>query len=159
MRRNSGFTAFELAVTMAIMAVIAAVVLPPYLKWLRSYRLSGAATNLVADLEMAKIKAIRENAFVVVLFNQDRYVIFVDNGKPGGVANDWDPAGEETIRSRKLPAGVQIDLAELTFAGSRTRFNSRGLPDGTTTPEGIPLFNQNGSKTISLNRLGYMNVQ
>ena len=32
MRKNSGFTAFELAVTMAIMVVIAALVLPPYLK-------------------------------------------------------------------------------------------------------------------------------
>ena len=60
MRKNSGFTAFELAVSLAIMVIIAALVLPPYLKWLRGHRLRGAVTNLMADLEMAKIKAIRE---------------------------------------------------------------------------------------------------
>lgn len=159
MRRNSGFTAFELAVSMAIMVVIAAMVLPPYLKWLRTNRLNGATTNLMADLEMAKIRAIRENAFVVIQFNQDRYTIFVDNGQPGGTAGDWDPTGEDTIRSRTLPSGVQVDLGALTFASSRTRFNSRGLPDGTTTAETIPLVTGGTTKMITLNRLGRMSVQ
>ena len=159
MRRNSGFTAFELAVSMAIMVVIAALVLPPYLKWLRTQRLNGATTNLMADLEMAKIRAIRENAFVVVKFSQDSYTIFVDNGKPAGTAGDWNPTGEDTIRSRTMPSGVQIDLDALTLANSRTRFNSRGLPDGTTTAETIPLVTAESSKMISLNRLGRISVQ
>ena len=55
MRKNSGFTAFELAVSMSIMVVIAALVLPPYLQWLRGHRIRGAVTNLMGDLEMAKI--------------------------------------------------------------------------------------------------------
>ena len=59
MRKNSGFTAFELAVTMAIVVIIAAAALPPYLKWLRGYRLRGAVINMMADLEMAKIGIIR----------------------------------------------------------------------------------------------------
>ncbi len=159
MRRNSGFTAFELAVSMAIMVIVASLVLPPYLKWLRNQRLSGATTNLMADLEMAKIRAIRENAFVVVLFNQDSYTIFVDNGQPAGTANDWDPSGEDTIRNRTLPSGVQIDLGALTLANNRTRFNSRGLPDGTTTAETIPLVTAENSKMINLNRLGRLSVQ
>lgn len=71
MRKNSGFTAFELAVSLAIMVVIAALVLPPYLHWLRGHRLRGAVTNLMADLEMAKIRAIRENSLVAVQFCQD----------------------------------------------------------------------------------------
>ena len=90
MYKNSGFTAFELAVSMAVMVVIAALVLPPYLQWLRGHRLRGAVNNLMGDLEMAKIRAIRENAFVVVSFGQNSYTIFLDNGQPGGVARDWD---------------------------------------------------------------------
>ena len=37
--KNSGFTALELATTIAIVAVIAALIMPPYLKWNRSRRL------------------------------------------------------------------------------------------------------------------------
>jgi type IV fimbrial biogenesis protein FimT len=76
MRKNAGFTTFELAVSLAIMAIIAAAVMPPYLKWLRGHRLRGAVNNLMGDMEMAKIRAIRENALVAVQFCQDRYTIF-----------------------------------------------------------------------------------
>ena len=156
MRKNSGFTAFELAVTLAIMVIIAAVGLPPYLKWLRGHRLRGAVTNMMADLEMAKIRAIRENSLVAVQFCQDRYTIFNENGD---TTYACDATGRQIYRYRKLPAGVKIDLGNLTFANNRTRFNSRGLPDGTIVVERIPINNQTSGKTIWLNRLGYMNVQ
>jgi prepilin-type N-terminal cleavage/methylation domain-containing protein len=167
MRKNAGFTAFELAVSMAIMAVIAALVLPPYLHWLRGHRLRGAVTNLMGDMEMAKIRAIRENNFVVVSFAQNSYTIFLDNGQPSGTAGDWNPAGETIIKSRILPAGVKFNLAALNFqyidlAGTDdiTRFNGRGLPDPFDTPTVvIPLFNQSESSSITINRLGHMSVQ
>ena len=82
--KESGITAFELTVTLAIMAVIAALTMPPYLKWLRTSRLQSATTNLTTDLELANVLAIRENAMVVVEFETDSYRIFVDNGQGGG---------------------------------------------------------------------------
>jgi type IV fimbrial biogenesis protein FimT len=166
MRKNVGFTAFELAVSMAIMAVIAALVLPPYLHWLRGHRLRGAVTNLMGDMEMAKIRAIRENNFVVVSFAQNSYTIFLDNGQPSGTAENWDPAGETIIKSRTLPAGVQFDLGLLHFDNEPltsddniTRFNGRGLPDRISAATVIPLFNQSESSSITINRLGHMSVQ
>jgi len=156
MRRNSGFTAFELAVSMAIMVIIASLVLPPYLKWLRGHRLRGAVTNMMADLEMAKIRAIRENALVAVQFCQDRYTIFNENGD---TTYTCATAGREVYRDRRLPAGVKIDLGELSFANNRTRFNGRGLPAGTVAMEKIPISNQTNGQVITLNRLGYMTVQ
>ena len=156
MRKNSGFTAFELAVSLAIMVVIAALVLPPYLKWLRGHRLRGAVTNMMADLEMAKIRAIRENALIAVQFCQDRYTIFKENGDPDYVCGT---AGREVYRNRKLPAGVEIDMGNLTFANDRTRFNGRGLPVGFTVEQRIPVQNKTSGQEISVNRLGYMKVQ
>jgi len=156
MRKNSGFTAFELAVSLAIMVIIAALVLPPYLKWIRGHRLRGAVTNLMADLEMAKIRAIRENAMIAVQFCQDRYTIFNENGDANYVCGK---AGREVYRHRKLPAGVEIDLGELSFADDRTRFNGRGLPDGITTEQKIPVKNKSSGQKITVNRLGYMKVQ
>ena len=110
---------------------------------------------MMADLEMAKIRAIRENAFVAVQFCQDRYTIFNENGDTN---YDCDTAGREVYRDRRLPAGVKIDLAELTFANNRTRFNGRGLPAGTTAEETIPIHNQTNGQVVTLNRLGFMKM-
>jgi len=160
MRKQSGFSAFELSCALAIMAVIAAFVMPQYIKWLRAYRLRGATTNLVSDLEMAKIRAIRENAFVAVEFEADRYTIYVDNGQPSGTSGDWVHNGNEQIlRERDLPSGVRINMAALTFTDDHTRFNARGIPPDTVGLETILLTNTIKSKQITMNRLGYMNVQ
>ena len=156
MRKNSGFTAIELAISLAIMVVIAAAVLPPYLKWLRGHRLRGSVTNLMADLEMAKIRAIRENALVAVQFCQDRYTIFNEDGD---IDYNCVTTGREIYRDRKLPSGVEIDLGNLDFTNNRTRFNGRGLPDGLTTEETIPVKNRNSGQGIIINRLGYMKVE
>jgi Tfp pilus assembly protein FimT len=156
MRKNSGFTAFELAMSMAIVVIIAALVMPPYLKWLRGHRLRGAVTNLMADLEMAKIRAIRENALVAVQFCQDRYTIFNENGDTNYTCVT---AGREVYRDRQLPTGVEIDLAYLDFANNRTRFNGRGLPDGLTSEKDIPVRNRTSGRVITINRLGYLKVQ
>ena len=161
MRKNSGFTAMELAITLAVMVIIAAFVMPPYLKWLRAYRLRGAVNNLIADFEMAKIRAIRENSFVAVLFESDKYVIFVDNGEgTGGASGDWIRNGTESlVRSRPLPSGVTFDLTGLTLTSDRVRFNGRGFPPDIVNEETIPLLNRSGSKQIVMNRLGHLQVQ
>jgi type IV fimbrial biogenesis protein FimT len=158
MRKNSGLTAFELAITLAIMTLVAALVMPPYLKWQRASRLRGVVSNILADLETARIKAIRENAFVVVQFLSDGYIVFVDNGA-GTNARNWEQnADEQLVCSRELPAGVSIDLAGVTLLSKRTRFNGRGMPDITVTGT-IPLRNASGNKQVSINRLGNLKVQ
>jgi type IV fimbrial biogenesis protein FimT len=160
MRRNSGFTAYELAVTMAIVGIFATITMPSFLNWLTSHRLRGAAINLMADMEQAKIRAIRENTFVAVQFGTDQYRIFVDNGSGGGVAGDWNQTGSERlVVARVLPAGVSIAPA-LTLAQQRVRFTSRGLPaDLLNAEESIPLVNRAGLRDIRLNRLGRLWIQ
>ena len=166
MRKNSGFTTFELAVSLAVMAVIAALVLPPYLQWLRGHRLRGAVINLKGDMEMAKIRAIRENTFVVVRFAQNSYTIFLDDGRAGGTAEDWKPDDEIIIKTRTLPTGVQFDLAQITFehiasaaTDDITRFNGRGLPDRVTAETDITLRTPSSNSSIAINRLGRISVQ
>jgi Tfp pilus assembly protein FimT len=159
MRNNKGFTSFELAVTLAIVASVAALVMPPYLNWLRTYRLKEATTNLKVDIEMAKTRAIRENAFVVVQFAADNYTIFVDDGEgAGGIAEDGLLNGEEIIlRNRPLMGGVRIDLTNTTFADNRTRFNGRGR---IANQGKVTLVNSVGSqKTLDMNnRFGRVEI-
>jgi prepilin-type N-terminal cleavage/methylation domain-containing protein len=160
MRRNSGFTAFEVAVTLAIVAILASVVMPSFLKWLQAHRLRGAAINLMADLEMAKVRAIREGSFVALQLDEDNYSIFIDNGIGGGTAGDMIRNGfEDLIQHRQLPAGVEVVLADLTLAGNRMRFDSRGLAPDLAAAERIPLANESGRKEVRVNRLGSLKIQ
>jgi prepilin-type N-terminal cleavage/methylation domain-containing protein len=156
MRKNSGFTAYELAVTIAIISVIAALTLPPYLKWWRASRLQSAVSNMTTDLEMAKTRAIRENASVVIEFYSGSYTIFVDNNK------DWNPNnGEDIVLNRSLPAGVFVDTASLEFptVNDKIRFNGRGIPFEIVSEEEIQINQASNNRKITINRLGNINVQ
>ncbi|MCK5417276.1 MAG: GspH/FimT family pseudopilin [Desulfobacterales bacterium] len=156
MRKNSGFTAYELAVTIAIISVIAALTLPPYLKWWRTSRLQSAVSNMTTDLEMAKTRAIRENAVVVIEFYSGSYTIFVDNNK------DWNPNnGEDIVLNRSLPAGVFVDTASLGFptVNDKIRFNGRGIPFEIVSEEEIQVNQASNNRKIKINRLGNINVQ
>ena len=155
MRKNSGFTIYELMVTIAIMAVIAAITMPPYLKWWRTSRLRSAVSSFTVDLEMAKTEAIRENDLVVIEFYSGSYKIFVDSNK------DWDSSGENILLDRVLPPSVSIDTATLSLptVNDKVRFNSRGIPADIVTPETIGIIQAGNNRQITINRLGNINVQ
>ena len=160
---HSGITALEMITAIAIVAVIASFVMPSYLRWNRSRRLEGAVINLTSDLEMAKIRAIRENAFVVVEFGENSYTMFLDTGDGAGGLPNWtlDP-DEHQILNRRMPAGVQINTASLSFPpfdDDRARFNGRGIPPDISTPEVILIANAAKSRQITINRLGFITVQ
>jgi len=162
LKKNSGFSALELATTIAILAVIAALIMPPYLRWNRARRLEGAVVNLTSDLEMAKIRAIRENTFVVVEFGADSYTMFLDTGDGLGGPPNWNrDIGERQILNRKMPAGVQIETGSLSFptVNDKMRFNARGVPPDILAPQIIPVATAVRGRQISINRLGFVNVQ
>ena len=163
MDRKDGFSILELVVAIGILAVIAAIAVPGILSWQNKAKLSGAVNNLKSDLQMAKSRAIRDNALVVIVFNATGYRIFLDNGVNAG---DWNPDADEALfRARQLPAGITIKLpTDLDPPNNRTRFNSRGFPDPAT----LTGLGQTGNVTvedlsgrqiqIKLNRLGHIST-
>jgi prepilin-type N-terminal cleavage/methylation domain-containing protein len=154
MRKHSGFSLLEVMVVMAIIFIIASISMPPFLRWRTDAQLRGAASNLRGDLELAKLRAVRDNSFVAVLFNANDYIIFVDNGASAG---DWvEDADEIQIRSNQLPEGVYI-VMPTALADDRTRFDGRGTAENSGT---IIIQNIRGKqKQISINRLGLINLQ
>ena len=153
MRKNSGITAFELAMTVAIMSVIASITLPPYLKWWRVSQMQSAVSNLTADIEMARTRAIRENAFVAIKFNNSSYLIFVDSDKDG----DYDKDDEDVLLDRILPGPVSIDNSPPFI--DKLRFNSRGIPSDIVSEEKIAVIQANNNREVTINRLGNVDVQ
>ena len=134
MRRNTGFTLMELMIVIAVIGILVGIAVPGIIGWLPNYRLRAATRDLQSVMQRSRLRAIKENTRVVMLFDtgNDEYVAFVDDGEGGGIANDNIQNGSErTVINAKMPRDV--DLYNAAFAGGvpRTRFNSRGLPNGT----------------------------
>jgi Tfp pilus assembly protein FimT len=113
-----------------------------------------AVNNLMGDLEMAKISAVKENNFVAVLFNPGGYRVFVDK------TNFWiQDADERLLRDRKLPAGVTFDLGhpDWGFTSNRTRFNSRGRANIAGTAVIVNLDDQ--QRNVIVSTLGRIRVE
>lgn len=132
MRRNGGLTLIELMIVLALLAIIASVAFPTFLGQRSEMKLRDAVSMIRGDLEMARSRAVRENALVAILIRADGYTIFVDNGSGGGIAENWvRDGGEQQLCSRALPEGISIDLSKVTFDSTRTRFNGRGYTENS----------------------------
>ena len=134
------------------------------ISWRNDAKLRSATNIIRGDLQFAKLRALRENAIVVMIFTANGYNIFIDNGA-GANAGNWNlDADEVLIRNRRLPAGLRIALPT-TFdsPNNRTRFDGKGFPDPATLSGGgltgtVTLQNSRGSQMlITINRLGRIN--
>jgi len=127
MRNNSGFTLFELIIALAVFAILSSIAVPSFLTWRNDAKMRSAGSMIRGDLEMARSRAMRENNFVSVLFNNTTYSVFIDDGEGAGDPGDYiRHADERLIINRQLPAGVTIDLTKTDFTDDKTRFNGRG---------------------------------
>ena len=139
---SAGFTLMELMVVVGIMGLMGLVAMPGAVSWLDSAKLRSAAANLRGDLELAKLRAIRENNLVALQVNDNGYTVWVDNGAGGVGAGDWICSGDETVLSNRVLAGARIDHTATTLDLERTRFNGWGMPANT----GEVVFDGNGGR-------------
>ncbi len=126
---KSGFTLIEVMVVVAIVGIMSAVAIPSIINWLPNYRLSSAAGDIVSCLQEAKMRAVKENTNVIVIFSSNEYEAFVDNGEGGGNAgNNIKDGSEPRIKNISMPA--DIDLSDFNDPGAadiKLGFNSRGF--------------------------------
>lgn len=67
--RSRGFTLIELLVVISIIIIISAASIPMGLNFVRHYKITGAAQNVVTQIQRARSQAVKNNSARGVLFN------------------------------------------------------------------------------------------
>lgn len=133
-----GFSLTELIVILSIIAILAAFAVPNMSTWAANYRLNSAARDLVANLQNAKLEAVKRRSQCTITFNQPvasyDYVVYVD------ADSDLEYDTEQILMQIRLSdyKGVEFNTAKgggdgLTFPANdnfrpSVAFNTRGLP-------------------------------
>ena len=144
MGKNSGFSLIELIVVMGIFALLTAIAIPNYLKWLPKHRVGSATRDVMSAVEFARINAIKTNAAVTVNF---------DFGNDSLTVVD---SGATTLRTHRMHSDVDLQDNGL---GTPVTFNGHGF---STQAGQVIVTNSNDatiSRTIMLTLGGNTSIQ
>jgi prepilin-type N-terminal cleavage/methylation domain-containing protein len=161
LKRNSGFTATELLVTLFIMGILASIAIPAFSGWSPNYKLKAAAREMVSVLQLAKSTAIKEHSDAVVWFDtaENKYRVFSDDGEGGGTEGDGVQNGtEETIKEVTLPVGIDMYDTLFSVKVNQTSFNNRSVAEGGW---GYAYLKNNNSQYMRLTvwTTGYLQIE
>jgi len=123
---TAGFTAAELMLVLAVMAIAAAIGAPAVRETVRNMHLKSDAQLLLANMQWAKGEAAKRNACVGVTFatvpfpaTGGGYTVFLDDGSGGGVqCNRLQDGGESLLRTVGVNNDVSLVSAAIGAANS-----------------------------------------
>jgi prepilin-type N-terminal cleavage/methylation domain-containing protein len=123
---TKGFTIIELAIVMAIVAIMALFMSPALGEWATGFRMRGATKDLTDTLQLARLKAISSG-------NQYRVRLNINSGTGTEtfVLQENDGGWVTEGSSITLPTGVDIDNIDGVTGGIVDRtFNTDGTATG-----------------------------
>ncbi|MBP7136861.1 MAG: GspH/FimT family pseudopilin [Sphingomonadaceae bacterium] len=153
--RVSGFTLMELLITMALIAVLAAIALPSFREFNIRMQVTDMTNDLVHDLNMARAEAVKRGLDVAVEANTnwaDGWVV-----RAGGEEISAHPAIDDqyTIESKSTGGGVD-DAVTFRPTGSLLDATSFDLnvcrPSGAADSTQSRRISVSGSGIISSRR-------
>ncbi|MFA5590005.1 MAG: GspH/FimT family pseudopilin [Lysobacteraceae bacterium] len=148
-RRTRGFTLIELIVTVAIVAILAAIALPSFARVIASNRVAAGVNEFIAAVNLARTEAIRRNRPAGVCASSDGATC----------STDWEDGFLVYYMSdAATPVHVAVRTGEFstkdTITGedslSDIRFTRRGMAD--TTETGAVLYKPADEKYEDLQR-------
>lgn len=141
-----GFTVLELIVAIAVATIVMGIAIPSLLAWLPTLRLSSAARQVATELQLARMKAISQNAkfrvtFVGSIPGATSYQLEKDSG--GTFITDSGPF--------TLPQGITVSALS-----AQSEFQPRGTANTAST---ITLRNGNSeTKNVQVAVVGRVSV-
>lgn len=138
-RERRGFTTYELMVAVAVLAVLAAVAAPSLGDFMKESRLRSVSGQLTADLNFARLEAIKRNARVLVCAKAagTNTCAATPNWQNGWIVcydADFNDQCDTTSASDPNPmkvAGALDANVVLTASSNFIRFNPMGSANGS----------------------------
>lgn len=161
-KAQKGFTIVELMIVIAIIGVGLAIGIPTYNTTIKpTARLNGAGRQLYSDVQLARLRAIRDNVRCGIAFSAGpTYTVFIDNS----LANSKYDAGEHVIKTVNLAneyPKVQFDTSQgggdgISFTNKSFSIRPRGL---ATNSGRVFLVNEKGEgRQIVVNTMGTVRI-
>ena len=143
---QQGFTLAELMISLVVIGLLMAIMVPNVRSQIPRYQLNGAARQVLRDLMAARMKAISQNTTVKVSF-PDTHTYTVCN---------FDSTQNKCIGTVSTK-NIQQDYRDVTLtANNNPVFLSRGTATNLAT---ITLTNVSGSKDITVNITGRVKIK
>lgn len=175
MKKERGFSAFEMVTVTGMVAISVAVAAPSVIKANRSYQLNSAAQQVSQAFQSAKYEALRNNSSQTVLIDPAANTVTI-NGRtinlPAGVtfqaqqSSTEIPAVIRTAAANGITGQQSNDKAAVSFPQRSSDnkyeaiFSSRGMPNVQPgVVNWIYMVNSNGEKVaITLTSAGSANT-
>jgi len=162
--KKDGFTLIELLVTMIVLAIVTAITIPVFARWLPDYRLRAAARDVYSNMQLAKMGAMRNNANWAIVFDTgaNRYLVCSDRGTDNSWSGTDDNDKEKIVLLTGYESGVRyghgiatkdatvdedpIPADNVSYQYNLAVFNARG----TGTGGYVYLENEEGTITYAV---------
>ena len=125
--KQSGFTLVELMFTITVLAVLLGIGVPNFRDFIRNSRLTSAANDLLADLNLARSEAVKRRVPVTLCKSDGvvcvkdaspfrRWIVFVDDADPAASVNTdgngiRDSVNEVILRDSTVSATLNAPAA------------------------------------------------
>jgi type IV fimbrial biogenesis protein FimT len=160
MRNNKGFTVIELLTVIGIIAVMASIAVPNFIRWRNNSQLSRATQNLYSNFQSAKSQAARSNTLCSITFDTvaGNYTVFVDDDQDLTL-----DAGEQVIRTvnwSEYP-GVTVNVLAFANPANGIAFAPNGFcldNTGSLAAGSVSLGNSNRQTSINITAAGSVSI-
>ena len=136
--RSRGFTLIELLVVILIIIIVSAASIPMGLNFVRHYKITGAAQNVVAQIQRARSQAVKNNTARGVLLNFNYPALSeyqFTSLDPNPLTGNWDGG--------VYPANPGVfDIGSVAYGTAPVPPANTIDPDlaaGVQSPHGLPL--------------------
>jgi len=139
LNRSKGFSLIEIMVVISIIAIVSAASIPMGLNFVKNYKVTGAVSNVAAQMQMSRGQAVKRNTSrgILLNFNYPQPGMYQFTSlDPSPVTNDWDGGVYPTFAPRVFDESL-VNYGAVPVPPNNT--NDPDRPNGVMSPHGIPI--------------------